>query len=188
MSRNILLILALACLMGCAQLQAPRVVVRQGQNPAALMIQRNYQAAEVMAKGLQGKLPEGEGIMVTTFNNTADRAEVTVLGKLIPEQISSRMAQLGLRPVSPRHSKTDEEGGQMTAGALLVGDYTVARDVIFVNVRVVDILNAKVLAGFDYSLPASGSVLAMLPGRNAGPTGMSPSVITSLSPRTLAQE
>lgn len=183
MTRSLVALAAAALLAGCSQTGAQRMLqprAAAAANPAATMIERNYQAADAMAKALEGKLSVRDGIAVTDFTNTNAPEERSALGRVVPEQISSRMAQLGLRPVSIRHGKGPEQGGDMTAEAILVGDYTVAADVIFVNARIVGILDAKVLAGFDYALPAGANARSLLPGQPQA-KGYDPSVNTLLS-------
>ncbi len=182
---RILLCLCLAtalALAACSQRQA-RTIGRTANRPPectarTCLVEANYRAANIMAEVLADELRKGDGIIITDFIHLSDPGRESTLGKLIPEQISSKLAQHGFMPVSQRHA--GDESAQATGKARLVGSYTTAYDVLFVNVRVIRTKDSAVIAGYDYELPASSNLRAMVSGV-WGEAGIEPTVKTSFT-------
>ncbi|MFO7598086.1 MAG: FlgO family outer membrane protein, partial [Desulfocurvibacter africanus] len=114
------------------------------------------------------------------FIYLGDPSKESTLGRLIPEQISSRLAQHGFNPVSKRLANPDEAQTEVPGKARLVGSYTTAYDVLYVNARVIRLKDSAVIAGYDYELPASSNLRALIPGV-WGDAGLDPTVKTAFS-------
>lgn len=184
---RILLCLSLAgalALTACSQRQA-RQIGRSMSRPSehstrSHFVEANYRAADIMAEALENALEEGDDIVITDFVNLADPNMAATLGKIIPEQISSRLAQHGFEPVSQRHADAGSAQAQATGHARLVGSYTTTSDRLFINARVIRMNDLAVLAGYDYELPASSSLRTLVPGV-WGEAGIEPTVKTSFT-------
>lgn len=144
------------------------------------LVDANYEAADTMADALEETLVPGDGIVISDFIYLGDPGRESTLGKLIPEQISSRLAQEGYNPISKRHADSDEAQKDVPSKAKLVGSYTTAYDVLYVNARVIRLSDLAVIAGYDYELPASTNLRSLIPGV-WGDAGLDPTVRTSFS-------
>lgn len=144
------------------------------------LVDANYRAADTMAEALEEALMQGDGIIISDFIYLGDPGREATLGRLIPEQISSRLAQEGYNTISKRHADPDEAQEETPGKAKLVGSYTTAYDVLYVNARVIRLPDMAVIAGYDYELPASSNLRSLIPGV-WGDSGLEPTVKTSFS-------
>ncbi|EGJ50591.1 FlgO family outer membrane protein [Desulfocurvibacter africanus] len=176
------LFMALA-LAACSQKQAKIIgeTFTRGECSArTCLVDANYRAANVMVDALEEVLVEGDGIIISDFIYLGDPSKESTLGRLIPEQISSKLAQHGFNPVSKRLANPDEAQTEVPGKARLVGSYTTAYDVLYVNARVIRLKDSAVIAGYDYELPASSNLRALIPGV-WGDAGLDPTVKTAFS-------
>ncbi len=169
-------------LVACSQKQA-RIISEAfsgGECSArTCLVDANYRAADTMADALEDALEKGDGIIISDFIYLGDPSMESTLGRLIPEQISSRLAQEGFHPVSRRHA-VDDAAREAPKRATLVGSYTTAYDVLYVNARIIRLADSAVIAGYDYELPANTNLRALIPGV-WGNAGMEPTVKTAFS-------
>ncbi len=166
----------------------------------------NYEAAETLASNLKAqKIDPDELIVLSTFVDVDDLGRSTTLGRLIPQQISSRLAQKGWRTVEikdmPPQIEVREGSGEFalsrrvepvnkrdTGYAVLAGTYAVGANTVMVNARIIRSKDHVVLAGADYDLPATLNVQKLAEvdlngsfgGTPGGGTGIAPSVSTVL--------
>jgi len=166
----------------------------------------NYHAADILIANLMAqKVEKDEPILLTTFADVDDLGRSTTLGRIIPQQISSRLAQKGFTTIEikdmPPQIEVREGVGEFglsrrvdpvnkrdTGYAMLAGTYAVGADTVMINARIIRSKDHVVLAGADYDIPASLNVqkLAQVDlggafggARGAG-TGIAPSVSTVL--------
>lgn len=166
----------------------------------------NYQAADTLVSNLKAlEIDKGELIVLTTFVDVDDLGRSTTLGRLIPQQISSRLAQKGYKTVEikdmPPQIEVREGSGEFglsrrvdpvnkrdTGYAVLTGTYAVGANTVMVNARIIRSKDHVVLAGADYDLPASLNVQKLAEvdlggafgGQRGSGTGIAPSVSTVL--------
>lgn len=166
----------------------------------------NYQAADTLVSNLKAQeVGKDELIVLTTFADVDDLGRSTTLGRLIPQQISSRLAQKGWRTVEikdmPPQIEVREGVGEFalsrrvepvnkrdTGYAVLSGTYAVGANSVMVNARIIRSKDHVVLAGADYDLPATLNVQKLAEvdlggafgGGMGGGTGIAPSVSTVL--------
>lgn len=143
-------------------------------------VEANYRAADTMAEVLEDELEDGDGVVITDFVNLGDPSLESTLSRLIPDQISSKLAQHGFRPVSQRHSGIEAVQAAAAGKARLVGSYTTTHDRLFINARVIRTADSAVIAGYDYELPANPTLRTLVPGawRDGG---IEPTVRTSFT-------
>lgn len=163
-------------LAGCAHQpkeEANYTTVSSNQFVAA-----NYAAADSLLRQLAGKLQADKPVIMATVVNIDALEQTSTLGRLISEQISTRMAQGGSKMLEMKlrnsiYMKRNQgelmltrELGEVAlthkAQAIVVGSYAETSDMVFVNVKVVQPNTNYVLAGHDYVLAKEGIVRSML--------------------------
>ncbi|MBZ4686076.1 MAG: hypothetical protein JG774_1821 [Desulfomicrobiaceae bacterium] len=187
------LVLVLLMISGCGQISS--LVSLTPREPAGdqVLLREAYRAADTLHGQLRSTEAAAHPMLVAAFVDGADVEHVSDVGRLLAEQVASRLGQLryamkdvqlrsqsvvvrpgGVLALSRRLEDLDPEA---EAYAVLVGTYTQIGARLFVNVRVVRAQDNVVLAAADMDLPAKALVpRQQLPYRE-------PSVATSLSSR-----
>jgi len=140
-------------------------------------IASNYKAADALLAQLSGKLLDQPLIMATVVNIDALEQTAT-LGRLISEQVSTRMSQGGLKMLEMKLRNSvylKRNAGEMmltreigevaqnhNAQAIVVGSYAETSDMVFINIKVIQPNTNFVLAAHDYALAKEGIVRSML--------------------------
>lgn len=141
----------------------------------------NYEAADALLAQLRGRLVADKPLIMATVVNIDALDQSSTLGRLVSEQVSSRLAQGGLRMLEmklrtsvymKRHMgemmltrEVGEVAHNHNAQAVVVGSYAESSDAVFVNVKVVHPQTNQVLAANDFVLAKDGVVRSMLMGR-----------------------
>ncbi len=141
-------------------------------------IESNYKAADALMHQLSGKLAADKPLIMATIVNIDALEQTTTLGRLISEQLSTRLAQGGLSMVEMKlrnsvYLKRNQgelmltrEIGEVAqahnAQAIVVGSYAETSDMVFINVKVIQPNTNFVLAGQDYVLAKEAIVRSML--------------------------
>ena len=142
------------------------------------LVANSYQAAERLVRGLQQPLDMEKPLLVATLVDVADMRQTTDLGRIIAEQVSSRLTQLGYqtKEMKFRGSFLVHEGGgefvlsralrdisrQQDAQAVVAGVYAVARDDVYITLRMIRAADSSVMASYDYVLPLGPDTSALL--------------------------
>jgi TolB-like protein len=138
----------------------------------------NYKAADTLLTQLSGRLLAEKPLIMATVVNIDSLDQTSTLGRLISEQISTRLSQGGLKMVEMKlrnnvYLKRNQgelmltrEIGEVAqthnAQAVVVGSYAETSDMVFINIKVVQPHNNFVIAGHDYVLAKEGIVRSML--------------------------
>lgn len=141
-------------------------------------IDANYKAADSLMHQLNGKLTADKPLIMATIVNIDALEQTTTLGRLVSEQLSTRLAQGGLSMLEMKLRNsvylkrnqgelmlTREIGEVATAHnaqAIVVGSYAETSDMVFINVKVIQPNTNFVLAGQDYVLAKESIVRSML--------------------------
>ncbi|USX23525.1 FlgO family outer membrane protein [Oxalobacteraceae bacterium OTU3REALA1] len=141
-------------------------------------IDANYKAADSLINQLNGKLTADKPLIMATIVNIDALEQTTTLGRLVSEQVSTRLAQGGMRMIEMKLRNnvylkrnqgelmlTREIGEVATAHnaqAIVVGSYAETSDMVFINVKVIQPNSNLVLAGQDYVLAKEAIVRSML--------------------------
>ena len=169
-----------AALAGCAATPA-----KDEPNYATVssnqFVSANYAAADKLLLQLSGKLAADKPLIMATVVNIDALDQTSTLGRLVSEQISTRMAQGGLKMLEMKlrnnvYLKRNQgelmltrEIGEVAqthnAQAVVVGSYAETSDMVFINIKVVQPQSNFVLAGHDYVLAKEGIVRSMLLSR-----------------------
>ena len=178
-ARGIAGAVALGALAACGQgLYETAVPVPEVGIADADLVANSYQAAERLLRGLQQPLDQGKPVLVATLVNVADMRQSSDLGRIIAEQVASRLTQLGYetKELKFRGSFLVREGGgefvlsravrdisrQHDAQAVVAGVYAVAYDDVYVTLRAIRATDSAVMASYDYRLPLGPNTRALL--------------------------
>ncbi|TFW31396.1 FlgO family outer membrane protein [Duganella callida] len=141
-------------------------------------ITANYKAADTLMQQLNGKLLAGKPLIMATVVNIDALEQTTTLGRLVSEQISTRLAQGGLSMLEMKLRNSvylkrnqgelmltreiGEVANSHNAQAIVVGSYAETSDMVFINIKVIQPNTNFVLAGTDYVLAKEAIVRSML--------------------------
>lgn len=169
---------------------AARLPHAVGVNPpgGAIMLSGNTQAGDALGDILLPRIGSGSGILVTTMVDMENFDKSSAFGRTSMQQIGSRLSQHGFKVLEPRLASSlrfDKSQGEFMlsrdsmkllrdnydAHAVLVGTYTESKDKVFISVRVVRFADNAIVAAYEYYLPKSEDVQALmgasrLPGGN----------------------
>ncbi|MBB3122219.1 FlgO family outer membrane protein [Pseudoduganella violacea] len=163
-------------LAGCAN--QPKEEANYNTVASNQFVGANYAAADSLLRQLAGKLQAEQPVIMATVVNIDALEQTSTLGRLISEQVSTRMAQGGTKMLEMKlrnsvYMKRNQgelmltrELGEVAlahkAQAIVVGSYAETSDMVFVNIKVVQPNTNYVLAGHDYVLAKEGIVRSML--------------------------
>lgn len=163
---------------------APELTYEQAANNA--FNATNYAAVGELMKRYQAPASAsntagsaaGAPFLVTTLVNIDQLEQSSTLGRLISEQVTSRMAQMGFGVVELKvrngvYMKRNEGEFLLTreikevasahkAQAVIVGTYAESSSLIYVSLKLVNPANSMILAAHDYALPLDRQVRSML--------------------------
>jgi len=141
-------------------------------------IEANYKAGDSLLHQLSGKVMADKPVIMATIVNIDALEQTSTLGRLVSEQLSTRLAQGGLNMLEMKlrnsvylKRNTGElmltrEIGEVAqahdAQAIVVGSYAETSDMVFINVKVIQPNTNYVLAGQDYVLAKEAIVRSML--------------------------
>lgn len=143
-------------------------------------ISTNYKATEALVESVKAgghMLPNDATIMVGTLVNIDSLAESSRLGRTISEQVQAKLTQRGYKVIELKlrgalfikkdqgelllSREVQDLRANHKAEAVVVGTYSVARQFIYVNLKMVDANNLAVGA-HDYTLPLDRNVRSLL--------------------------
>lgn len=164
-------------LAGCAS-EPPKEQTNYSTVSSNQFIASNYAVADVLLAQLSGKLQAEKPLIMATVVNIDALEQTTTLGRLISEQISTRLSQgrLNMLEMKLRNSvylkrnqgemmltrEITEVAHNHSAQAIVVGSYAETSDMVFVNIKVIQPNTNYVLAAHDYALAKEGIVRSML--------------------------
>ncbi len=172
-------VLALPMLLaGCATPDPQAENNASAARSSAALVNASYKAGDALLIQLSGKLAADQPLLMATIVNIDALDQSSTLGRLVSEQIATRMVQGGVRMVEMKlrsnvYLKRDQgelmltrEIGQVAqthhAQAIIVGSYAESRDVVFINIKVIQPNTNHVLAGYDFALTKDAIVRPML--------------------------
>lgn len=137
---------------------------------------RRYQgpASATNTSGGAGSAP----FIVATLSNIDQLETSSTLGRLISEQVTSRLAQLGQSVVELKvrngvFMRRNEGEFLLTreiqdvakahkAQAIIVGTYAASESFVYVSLKIVDPANSQILTAYDYAHPLNKQVKSLL--------------------------
>jgi TolB-like protein len=133
------------------------------------LVAASYAATDRLINQLAQPLDPSKPVLVASLADVANLDHSSPLGQIIAEQVGSRLSQLGYDVVEARLRTTMaiNAGGEFMlsrdvrrlsqtheAQAVLAGTYAPGQNEVYVSLRLIRATDARVLAGFDYALPA----------------------------------
>jgi TolB-like protein len=172
------LVLLLPLLLAACSSTPPKEEPNYATVASNQFVAANYKAADTLLTQLSGRLLADKPLIMATVVNIDALDQTSTLGRLVSEQISTRLSQGGLKMVEMKlrnnvYLKRNQgelmltrEIGEVAqnhnAQAVVVGSYAETSDMVFINIKVVQPQNNFVLAGHDYVLAKEGIVRSML--------------------------
>lgn len=182
-------VLAVALLLGACETapkgvaNAPEPTYEQAQNHPLRLA--NYSAAEELVKRASGPVSTGNRpgagdapFIVATLANIDALEQSSTLGRVVSEQVASRLTQLGRGVVELKvrngiYMKRNEGEFMLTreikevaaahkAQGVIVGTYAESAAFVHVSLKLVDPANSLVLSAYDYTLPLDRQIKSML--------------------------
>jgi TolB-like protein len=171
-------LLSLPLLLAACSSAPPKEETNYATVSSNQFIASNYKAADALLGQLTGKLAGDKPLIMATVVNIDALEQTSTLGRLISEQISTRLAQnhvnmLEMKLRNSVYMKRNQGEMMLTrevsdmaqahkAQAVVVGSYAETSDMVFVNVKVIQPNTNYVLAAHDYALAKEGIVRSML--------------------------
>lgn len=155
---------------------------RHGYYPQAVdMVAINYEAADKLILNAKQNIDDKQRILVTTIADINNLNDSAPLGRLIGEQVASRMIEKGFKVVEVRLQDSvslvpytgefilsrgvrelRELGRVQTVSRIVTGTYTVAEETIFISLKVLDFWDSKAVASYTYTLPMTKDIDQLL--------------------------
>jgi len=174
---------AAAVLSACAPKQPPvvagPVAEPEASRPAVDIELASYAAADQLVEFSRAPLNPDKPIVVTTLVDNGDLSDAAPLGRLIAEQIATRLTNAGYTVRELRFGssfKVREGTGELVlsrdlrdisrsvgAQAVVAGTYTQAHSRVFVNAKLIHAASGDLLSAADFELPKSRDVESLLP-------------------------
>lgn len=158
-------------LVACAEDSGSGKGAGLGADP---VIFSSYAAADHLVQTMNGRLDPAKPVLVTTLADLTNLEESSPLGRLIAEQMVSRLANAGylVNELKLRQGLLVREGeGQFIlsrdgrqiaqaagAQAVIAGTYTQAKTGIYVNLKMIQASDGRILGAHDYLLPLDDNV------------------------------
>lgn len=138
-----------------------------------------YAATDQLVQNAHRAVSSDAPILVASFVNVNNLQESSSFGRIMAEQVTSRLAQRGYRPIEMKLRRDSvfikKEAGEFllsrelqqlsseyNASGVVVGTYAVARNEVFVSIRLVRVDDNSVLSGTDFSMPIGLNTLELL--------------------------
>ncbi|MCA1743353.1 MAG: hypothetical protein LC631_05325 [Desulfovibrionales bacterium] len=168
-----ILIFIVVLSVGCSSAVGPGSQKFNGKNvppPRVEIINANYRAGDDLLNILAARQVRGSGIILTTFVNLDNLSETSALGRIIPQQMATRLIHGGHEIIDLRlrtdtllvrqyegefalSRKIEQIARDKQACWILVGTYSVVYDQIYVNAKILQVADGLTMAAADYSLP-----------------------------------
>lgn len=161
--------LVLALTACASEVTGPKVA--DGADP---IIFTSYAAADQLVQTMNGRLDPAVPILIATLSDIGQLEESSPLGRLIAEQLASRLANAGytVTEVRLRQGLLVREGeGQFVlshdarqltqsagAQAVVAGTFTPAKDAVYVNLKILQASDGRIMGGHDYKLPIDENI------------------------------
>jgi len=152
------------------------------------LVTTSYRAADKLLSGIKDISvlePRKDGVymrqpvLITSFVNIDDLQESSTFGRVVAEQIGSRIAQRGYKVIEMKmrtgsifvQEKTGELllsralreiSYQHDAYAVIVGTYGVSKESVYVTAKLIRAKDSVILSSYDYRVPAGSSLRQML--------------------------
>ncbi len=138
----------------------------------------SYVAADNLIHYASTQLTPESRLLVTSIANIDNLEQSTALGRLIGEQVSARLSQYGYTVLEAKWRKglnVISQTGEFVLSRgwrsaeeihhvdkIIAGTYTVAKDQVYVSLKMLNDNNGEVVSSYGYSLPIGRNTSALL--------------------------
>ena len=149
------------------------------------MVAPNHTAADILGQQLKARHSTMQPIIVQNFWNNHAPQHMSAFGRVIPEQISTRLIQLGFQVIQPHYAQQATQditqGGSpetflagqdidmstikkysQSAHIILSGSYTRSANNVKIHARMTDSTSGAFIAAYDYNLPVTREIEALI--------------------------
>lgn len=147
--------------------------------PEPNLVDISYGALDRLIEGqsIDPKISSRTLVLVSTIQNVDSINKSSTFGRLLSEQMSSRLAQIGVpvRELKLRGSLyVDSHGEQMLsreirdisrtqkADLILAGTYGVAGKVVYVSLKLIRPEDSRITSAYDFSVPLTPNIKSLL--------------------------
>ncbi len=143
---------------------------------------QTYFATDMLVDTTLQPLDRAEPVLVASLVDIDDLRRSSTLGRMVAEQVSGRLAQLGyhVTEMKLRGSVAVKQqagelalsrelkhlGQQHDAQAVVAGTYAVGSNQVHINLRLLRAADGRVLSAVDYTLPLGQDTRALVPARH----------------------
>lgn len=163
---------------GCSDVYTNDAAYMSGQQSGGDLVESSHQVVDRLVDTSQQVLANDRAIMVASLVNVSNLQESSALGRIVAEQIRSRLTQLGYTTqelryrgdvlvragdgelVLSRDVKNISDAQQ--AQAVVAGVYAVAESNVYVTLRILRAVDGTVLSSADYALRKGEDVTSLL--------------------------
>lgn len=149
------------------------------QTPEPSIVKVAYGAIDKLidAQSIDPKVSDNTLILVSTIQNIDAINQSSTFGRVLSEQMSSRLVQLGV-PVNELKMRgslyVGSQGEQILsreirevsktqkADLIIAGTYAIAGKVVYVNVKLIRPDDSRILSAYDFSIPLTPNIRTML--------------------------
>jgi TolB-like protein len=172
---------AAAMLTACAANDVPPSTLTEPADarPTVDVELASYAAADQLVEFSRAPLNPDKPIVVATLVDNSDLTDAAPLGRLIAEQMATRLTNAGYTVRELRFAtafKVRQGTGELVlsrdarelsrsvgAQAIIAGTYTQAHSRVFVNAKLIHAASGDLLSAADFELPKSRDVQSLLP-------------------------
>lgn len=171
-------IIAGALVAGCANNPDEASASKPVPQRELSVVSYSYSAMDRLVEGSLAMIDPARPVLVTTVVNAEDLNDSSPFGRMVADQMGSRLANGGytVHELKMGKSLNVKEGtGEMIltrdiraitdrtgAQAIVVGTYTTAKTKVFVNVKLVRAVDGRVLSAVDYDVPLTPDVKRLM--------------------------
>ena len=177
--RTSLVLMVTGLLAACSDVYTNDAAYMSEDNmPMVDLVGTSHQVVDRLVDTSQQLLDKGKPIIVASLVNVSDLQESSVLGRIVAEQIRSRLTQLGYvtQELRYRGSVLVRAGnGELVlsrdvknisdvqqAQAVVAGVYAVAENNVYLTLRILRAEDGTVISSADYALPKGEDVTSLL--------------------------
>jgi len=144
----------------------------------ANLIQSSYKATDMLIEQTHPPLVPQQTILIASFVNIDSLEESSTLGRTIAEYMGSRLSQHKYKVVEMKLRKSifmkknagefllsrdlKEISTKHNAQAIVVGTYSVAKNIVYVSARMIRLSDSTILSSYAYKLPQDKNIKQML--------------------------
>lgn len=135
------------------------------------LAESSYGAADMLSQQSRSFVTPETPLQIGRLSDMRAPQDMTAFGRIVASHVGSRFVQLGYNvvtampvPVTVPGQEASTGTGQAAppGGAMITGQYAIARRDIIINLQVVDGQSGRLLAAYDYSVPMTADVKALL--------------------------